>query len=412
MAEQKDAMESLRRRRRTASPPPAPSSTDNLRRLLPRFLNSASDARIKTSQSALTLDELDRQQQKMTFSSSRLKRISKLPRLGELQQQVGKHIEDAKGRYELHEKLLFQFYSRRSASLERGKRFWLTDPLAKWRMWWRSLGVMMMLFHAVCAAASSWVAYRCAADPLCNLNTRDCPDLWTWAAMPFDKLVVLPLGLGCRRDLVVKISATAVRAFSAIEIILGVGTGLAMFNPFHIEPTKPMAPFATGPRAKASPLVDKPQTWAYGTSSGALGRALLLLDVVLLLGPDVRAVPQLLPVHLPLTAWAQAAHIGSGYDAGAARRIDGSHADAGRVDANRGERARWSVGDAWWTSAPQTTGEDAWWSNFCNRQHWCRENNLVRTVTGYQRLVALSPAPAPIQYVIDRTIEYMLPDQG
>ena len=58
------------------------------------------------------------------------------------------------------------------------------------------------------------------------------------------------------------------------------------------------------------------------------------------------------------------------------------------------------------------TTDDTWWSGFCHSQRWCRDNSLVRTITGYQRLTALPPAPAPIQYLIDVTIEYLLPTQG
>lgn len=337
---------------------------------------------MKTSLSALTLDEMDRLAMKRMSIARRLdvrRRIAALPRLTTLQKQMQEQIAQAKGRYQLHEKLLLLWYSRHSTALEsKGQRWWLADPLARWRTWWRSLGAIMLLSQACFAAASSWVAYRCAADRLCNLETRDCPDLYTLVAG-----ASYTGGYGCRRDLAAQLTATAVRCFSAVEIGLGLGTGLVVFNPFRLSMLRASAPHS-------APSTPHRKTWAYGTSGGMLGMALLLLDVVLLLSPDVRALPQLVRARLPLPNFLAAAVLATSSAPAAAPTERGS--------------------DAWWSAAPPN--DETWWSGFCNTHQWCRENPIVRTVTGYQRLVALEPQWWPIQAVIDHTIEYLLPDQG
>ena len=132
----------------------------------------ADSSPMKTAFSEMKLDELERRKAHRSVDA----RSRRHMRLLALQQRVSERVRRMQGRYQLHERLLFLWYSRRAdVALQRGG--WLTDPLARWRMWWRSLGVLMLLVHTACLGASSWVAYRCDADPLCDLHDRHCPDV-------------------------------------------------------------------------------------------------------------------------------------------------------------------------------------------------------------------------------------------
>ena len=77
-------------------------------------------------------------------------------------------------------------------------------------------------------------------------------------------------------------------------------------------------------------------------------------------------------------------------------------------------RLGWQATDSaeWWSDHATNMEGRTWWSGICYHHHWCRENPIVKSVAGYQRLSSLPPAPAPIQYLIDRWIEYMLPTQA
>ena len=69
-------------------------------------------------------------------------------------------------------------------------------------------------------------------------------------------------------------------------------------------------------------------------------------------------------------------------------------------------------GEKWWSAHATAAEGDSPWSSWCNHHEWCRDNNVVRAVVGYQRLAALPAAPAPIQFLIDKSVEYFLPTQG
>ena len=317
---------------------------------------------MKTVFSAISLDELEKTERRKGIGRSRRRLEETRKRVKLLQTQATALVDKLRGRYQLHERLLLLWYSRRSDKLE-GKEGKLFDPLARWRTWWRFFGVLLLLAHCACAGLSAWVSYRCDADPSCNLNERRCPDVTEWLKMP-DRLALLRPGTGslygCRRDLIAQMSAYAVRAFSAVEIGLGLRTGLSMIRRSILG-------------GGGAQTAERRTQWAYGTSVGVIGFALLLLDAILLLSPE-RAIPRLL-ARMRLLA-------------------DGED------------------GEKWWSAHATAAEGDSPWSSWCNHHEWCRDNNVVRAVVGYQRLAALPAAPAPIQFLIDKSVEYFLPTQG
>ena len=363
-------------------------------------------------------------------------------RLANLSRDAQKLVRKWEGRYQLHERLLLDFYSRRAATS------WFADPLSSWRTWWRTLGILLLIFNGVAAGASAWVTYRCDADPLCDLSRRRCPSMWEAAGVPNVMMQLIAdesaahksdghlekghLTFGCRRDLFAEGSSAAVRAFSLVEIATNVRTAYSAVGAAartHVEG----ASSRVGSRSALLPF------HAYGTLEGPAARVLLALDVLMLVSPwRVRPVlPSLRASSSDGTSdagwaaettgacgsWLKASPSLDGWCTEAHRSISGWLAwaplAAAQQPAASGEKQRSnekqrsgsgqvSESGDWWKDVQ--VGINEWSKDVVNgaRRAW-RDNHLVRTVDGWRRLKELAPQIAPIQYLIDRTIENMWP---
>ena len=97
---------------------------------------------MKTVFSAISLDELEKTERRKGIGRSRRRLEETRKRVKLLQTQATALVDKLRGRYQLHERLLLLWYSRRSDKLE-GKEGKLFDPLARWRTWWRFFGVVL-----------------------------------------------------------------------------------------------------------------------------------------------------------------------------------------------------------------------------------------------------------------------------
>ncbi len=67
-----------------------------------------------------------------------------------------------KGSYRIHERLLLSYYSRHQPD---ARKSWLSDPLAPWRTYWRTLGVLLLVFNGVAGSAAAWDSRNAASSP-------------------------------------------------------------------------------------------------------------------------------------------------------------------------------------------------------------------------------------------------------
>jgi hypothetical protein len=323
--------------------------------------------------SAFTLDAFERRPQDLLASRSEAAR-----RLRRLQAKAARRARLLAQKYEeqyhMHENLLLFWFSRHSSF----KEDWVSNPLSRWRTAWRTLGVMLLLANGACSLSVAWVDYRCDVDPLCDQTARRCPgSLWeasaVAAAAPFEylKLGTLRPGrgisFGCRRELLDEFFSASVRAFSVVEIALGLRTA-----------------WYTG-RSRRGPL----QGHWYGTSDGAAAQVLFSLDVLLLLSP-----------------WRADWQVCLG---GSSRESDRAIDDAAAPASGGDEESRYFC----------ELIKQKWTPKWLPLAGWCKDVHravrampVVSHIDGFKRLKALKPMPAPIQYCIDATIKWLLPTKG
>ena len=343
-------------------------------------------------------------------------------RLAHLQAKATQLSRRLAGAYRMHERLLEGYYSRYQPDAPKA---WFSDPLAPWRTWWRSLGIVLLIFNGVAGSAAAWVSYRCDADPLCDLSQRRCPDAWELLnpAKAWRESFVLHRAddksereFGCRRDLLAAYSSEAVRAFSLVEILLGVRTAYSAVGAAARGASSSGASAGQhGARLDLDREIASLPLRAYGTTYGAAARVLLTLDLVLLISPRAGRSQR--------EGWALFGEQIGASGAGAPPKNACPWGDA----LNGWGRSEWLESyctdvDAWKKDVHHgidgwLRGLDAWgksvqrglddWGKEVRRAY--RSNQLVRTLDGWRRLNELEPQPAPIQYLIDRTIETYWP---
>lgn len=140
-------------------------------------------------------------------------------------------------KYLAHERLLVLFFRSRGSKLPR-----VIDPMARWRMWWRWFGVLLLLLHCTALTLSAWARYRCGADsgPLLHIDSSQC--------------IAKQGDYGYRRTLVAEATRIAVQIFSAGELWLGVQTARSMRG---LHSTSPVRQFQYGEKIlRLGPVAD------------------------------------------------------------------------------------------------------------------------------------------------------------
>ena len=153
------------------------------------------------------------------------------------QRAAKRAAEEQMQKYLAHERLLVLFFRSRGSKLPR-----VIDPMARWRMWWRWFGVLLLLLHCTALTLSAWARYRCGADsgPLLHIDSSQC--------------IAKQGDYGYRRTLVAEATRIAVQIFSAGELWLGVQTARSMRG---LHSTSPVRQFQYGEKIlRLGPVAD------------------------------------------------------------------------------------------------------------------------------------------------------------
>jgi len=303
-------------------------------------------ARLPKSMSALDFGQ--------ALTPKRIERLSQRARLAyaDILEAASRQKEHTYRAYLMHEQMLLMLYMQRNPKMR-----WLADPLARWRTTWRFFGMVALLCNCIALTFAYWGRYRCEADPLCDVAERSCPSFNSLTELP--NLLAPGTEAGCRRELLSGASAITVQLFSLAELALGFRTATTM-RTASASPS-----FASPSSAYASSLYTLVHSGLhYGTTSGGAAAPLLLLDLLLIAPWHSDSLPDL---RLP--------------------------------DLRSLLRAQPAAGSQLSRPNPAHPRQ---WLVFLRRK--LRENKAWRTVIGYRRLTALPPAPAPLQFLIDRAL--------
>ena len=155
---------------------------------------------------------------------TRLKRSPSLPTMTKLRRTARKASAlsaSVRSRYleaaAQQEQLLFLLYTTRHRSRRRVS--WLTDPLALWRIFWRWLGIVLLLLNSTLLLRAAWHEHRCDMDPLCVQPLCDVRP-----STPRERQQQWKL---CAPALLAARSGSAVQIFSVAELLLGLRTAAA-----------------------------------------------------------------------------------------------------------------------------------------------------------------------------------------
>ena len=382
------------------------------------------------------LDDDDDDSTGKSRKGTRLRRSPSLPTMTKLRRTARKasalstsvksHYLEAAAQ---QEQLLFLLYTTRHRS--RRRVGWLTDPLALWRIFWRWLGIVLLLLNSTLLLRAAWHEYRCDMDPLCAQPLCDVRPTTQRERQEQWKL--------CAPALLAARSGSAVQIFSVAELLLGLRTAAVAELASHGYRRVHGALFALDVVLTLDALDALLLT--LGSVGGGEGEA--AEPTGHWWGSFRIARPTAVAPRRPKWKWAWWEEVESAHIRPALEPVHSWWEDRVEVPTRQWwgmhveepTRLWWSERveeptklwwleqiegptTRWWEEIervhvrPTTENLTKWWSDMGDlQQRWLldvqrrwRETQLMRTVVGYQRLVELPKPPRLVEWLLEEKL--------